>query len=175
MKTRDANIVVHPGLATHLSRHYHRLLCDWNIRCSSRKNPNLASRRFGAIRISLREDHSRSFQVFHTCITSHFLLNRFEVLFASTTNYCYTHTLNHPLGNPAHILWLLPLRKYNLWNSLPCEPSHIYFRDIRDILDRQQLVTPLQSTQAPLEIAHRSRQISWQLPDNTMQELQFKL
>src|SRR5207249_1990881 len=50
--------------------------------------------------------------VFHTCITSHFLLNRFEVLFASTTNYCYTHTLNHPLGNPTHILWLLPLRKY---------------------------------------------------------------
>src|SRR5207244_12232770 len=99
----------------------------------------------------------------------------FAVLFARPPNDCYTHTLSPPLGNPTHILWLLPLRKYNLCNSLPCEPSHIYFRDIRDILDRQQLVTPLQSTQAPLEITHRSRQISWQLPDNTMQELQFKL
>src|SRR5881628_692025 len=106
---------------------------------------------------------------------SQFSLNSLEVLFVCPTDYCYARALDHPLSNSTNILRLFAFRKYDLRNSLPCEPSHIYFREIRDALDRQQLVTPLQSTQAPLEIAHRSRQISWQLPDNTMQELQFKL
>src|SRR5207245_9254967 len=62
VQSRDTDIVVDPGLATHLLNNHLSLFRDWNVRRTSRKQADSTSGLFDPVRLQLGKNDARSFK-----------------------------------------------------------------------------------------------------------------